>query len=237
MSKQKAGCAVCQVCGQQKNLPELLPVSLLRPPVAEFIASRVPDFDRSGYICYTDLNKFREQYVESVMIAERGELTSLERDIISSLSSDELLAHDTDMDFEHNLSLGDRLSDKIADFGGSWKFIISFITVLVGWIAFNSVMLFSRPFDPYPFILLNLVLSCIAALQAPVIMMSQNRQEAKDRQRSIHDYKVNLKAELEIRHLHEKMDHLLMHQWQHLMEIQQIQVELMEELARREKKQ
>src|SRR5690606_1596748 len=113
-----------------------------------------------------------------------------------------------------------------------WKFIITFGAILSSWIALNIVGLLARPFDPYPFILLNLVLSCLAALQAPVIMMSQNRQEARDRIRSKNDYKVNLKAELEIRHLHEKLDHLLIHQWQRLMEIQQIQVELMNEISR-----
>ncbi len=97
----------------------------------------------------------------------------------------------------------------------------------------NSIVLFLRPFDPYPFILLNLVLSCVAAFQAPIIMMSQNRQEAKDRLRSEHDYQINLKAELEIRHLNEKLDHLLAQQWQRLVEIQQIQMDLMEELARK----
>jgi len=99
------------------------------------------------------------------------------------------------------------------------------------WIALNSVLLLRRPFDPYPFILLNLVLSCLAAIQAPVIMMSQNRQESKDRLRSQHDYRVNLKAELEIRQLHDKIDHLLSHQWERLVEIQQIQIDLLSELA------
>jgi uncharacterized membrane protein len=103
--------------------------------------------------------------------------------------------------------------------------------VFIFWIALNSFALIWKPFDPFPFILLNLILSCLAAIQAPIIMMSQNRQESKDRLRSEHDYSINLKAELEIRHLHEKIDHLLMNQWQRLLEIQEIQMELMEELA------
>lgn len=107
-----------------------------------------------------------------------------------------------------------------------------FGTILLAWIGINSaVLLWKPPFDPYPFILLNLVLSCLAAVQAPVIMMSQNRQEAKDRFRAEYDYQINLKAELEIRHLHEKIDHLLSRQWERLVEIQQIQMELMTELA------
>lgn len=222
------------MCGQYKNLADLLPVAVLRPSVSEFIAGRVSGFGKDSYICFNDLNQFRKQYVESVMTAERGELTTLEQDILNSLSSDEILTRDTDPQYEQNVSFGDRLSDKIAAFGGSWRFIISFMMVLLGWIALNTLVLVNRPFDPYPFILLNLVLSCVAALQAPLIMMSQNRQEERDRVRSIHDYRVNLKAELEIRNLHEKMDYLLRHQWQYLMEIQQIQMDLMEELAKKE---
>ena len=109
---------------------------------------------------------------------------------------------------------GQRLADRIAAVGGSWNFITGFVIVLFAWIAINSIALLSRPFDPYPYILLNLVLSCLAAIQAPVIMMSQNRQETRDRLHAMRDYQVNLKAELEIRHLHQKIDHLLSHQWE-----------------------
>ena len=101
------------------------------------------------------------------------------------------------------------------------------------WIAINSIILATRAFDPYPFILMNLILSCLAAIQAPIIMMSQNRAEARDRARAENDYKVNLKAELEIRHLHEKIDHLLRKQYNRLFEIQQIQIELLEELGQK----
>jgi uncharacterized membrane protein len=121
----------------------------------------------------------------------------------------------------------------VASFGGSWTFIVVFALVLAAWISINGAALLARPFDPYPFILLNLILSCLAAIQAPIIMMSQNRMEAKDRLRSENDYQVNLKAELEIRHLNEKLDVLLKHQWQKLLEIQQIQMDFMKELMRR----
>jgi uncharacterized membrane protein len=125
------------------------------------------------------------------------------------------------------------LSDRIASFGGSWRFIILFGAVLLFWIILNAVFLLNRGFDPYPFILLNLILSCLAAIQAPIIMMSQNRAEARDRLRAENDYKVNLKAELEIRTLHEKIDHLLQRQYSRLFEIQQIQIELLEQLGRK----
>src|SRR5204863_9662655 len=130
-----------------------------------------------------------------------------------------------------SLTPGDRLADGIAAFGGSWAFILSFLGFLVLWIFANLWFLASRAFDPYPFILLNLILSCIAAMQAPVIMMSQNRQETRDRQRAENDYKINLKAELEIRHLHEKVDYLLHQFATRLMEVQQIQLDLMRERA------
>ena len=130
------------------------------------------------------------------------------------------------------MTFWERMSDKLAMVGGSWRFILGFAVVIGIWVAVNTIALLRHPFDPYPYILLNLVLSCLAAIQAPVIMMSQNRQDAKDRLRSEHDYQLNLKAELEIRHLNEKMDLLLTTQWRRLLEIQRIQMEVLEELVR-----
>jgi uncharacterized membrane protein len=121
----------------------------------------------------------------------------------------------------------------VASFGGSWMFIIAFAVFISFWIAVNVIFLSSRSFDPYPFILLNLILSCVAALQAPIIMMSQNRQEEKDRARAKKDYMINLKSELEIRMIHEKLDHLIMHQQQELIEIQKVQVEMMNDIMER----
>lgn len=132
-------------------------------------------------------------------------------------------------------TFGQRVADKVADFGGSWTFIISFMVFLLLWIAFNVFWLNNKGFDPYPFILLNLILSCIAAMQAPIIMMSQNRQEAKDRERAEKDFIINLKAEQEIRVLQQKMDHILKHQHEELMAIQQQQLQLMEQLLREKK--
>jgi uncharacterized membrane protein len=169
--------------------------------------------------------------VQDLLADEKGELSSLERSVIESLARHETLAEDVEARFQKKLSVGERLADQIADFGGSWTFISLFAGFILVWIAINTIVLLVRPFDPYPFILLNLMLSCLAAVQAPIIMMSQNRQETRDRLRSENDYRVNLKAELEIRHLHEKLDHLLQHQWERLMEIQQIQIELMNELT------
>jgi uncharacterized membrane protein len=167
---------------------------------------------------------------------EIGELSALDQEVIESLERHEILASDISKQFERKLTFGERLSDRIAEFGGSWKFLISFGAVLFIWIAINGVILVTHAFDPYPFILLNLILSCLAAVQAPIIMMSQNRAEARDRLRAENDYKVNLKAELEIRHLHEKLDHLLRRHYNRLFEIQQIQIELLQEIGRERKR-
>jgi uncharacterized membrane protein len=226
---------VCQICGRARNPSELVPAAMVRAPLVERIRSAFPSWSQDGFICHDDLNRFRAQYVQALMEEEKGDLSSLERSVVESLARHETLAEDVEAQFQKKLSLGERLADQIADFGGSWRFISLFAGFILVWIAINTIVLLARPFDPYPFILLNLMLSCLAAVQAPVIMMSQNRQEARDRLRSENDYRVNLKAELEIRQLHEKLDHLLQHQWERLLEIQQIQIELMNELSGRSK--
>jgi len=177
-----------------------------------------------------DLNRYRVEYVRQVLETETGELSVLETDVLRSMRDHELLASNVQKEYETHHTLAEKVADDLATFGGSWKFILVFGLFIVGWILFNLVTVRRAP-DPHPFILLNLVLSCLAALQSPIIMMSQNRQEARDRLRAESDCKVNLKAELEIRHLHEKLDHLLRKQSQRLFEIQQIQLELMRDLT------
>lgn len=150
-----------------------------------------------------------------------------------SIEEQNLLMQNLDNPPIESLTFGQRISDKVARFGGSWKFIIVFSAILFVWICFNVLAIKSLQFDPYPFILMNLVLSCIAALQAPIIMMSQNRQEEKDRERAKKDYMINLKSELEIRILHEKIDHLILHQQQELIEIQKLQVDMMNDILKK----
>jgi uncharacterized membrane protein len=222
----------CNICGKTKARSMMMPAALVRGVIAEQIKTAHPHWKAEGYICLADLNQFRMQYIQNLLESEKGELTTLDQDVLESLQRHETLSSNVDAEFEKDLTPGEKMADRLAEFGGSWTFIIIFGALLLAWIVSNSVMLIKKPFDPYPFILLNLVLSCLAAIQAPVIMMSQNRQEAKDRLRSQHDYQVNLKAELEIRHLHDKVDHLLSHQWERLVEIQQIQIDLLSELAR-----
>jgi uncharacterized membrane protein len=133
-----------------------------------------------------------------------GDMTELETQVLERMKSNKFISDNVEPDMENELTFGERLSDKIAEFGGSWKFIIFFLSFMFFWMSVNVIAYHEKGFDPYPFILLNLVLSCLAALQAPIIMMSQNRQNDKDRVRSEHDYQVNLAAELQIRLLHEK---------------------------------
>jgi uncharacterized membrane protein len=222
---------ICEVCHLLKDPDEVVPGQAVRAAIAELIQKDHPNWSPESSICRDDLNRYRALYVQGVLEAEKGDLSVIEAEVIESLRQGEILTRDVNMELEEKRTIGERLADRLASFGGSWKFITIFMSVLLGWIILNSVVLITRRFDPFPFILLNLVLSCLAAIQAPVIMMSQNRQESKDRRRAEHDYQVNLKAEIEIRGLHEKLDHLIFKQWQRLLEIQEIQTELMGELS------
>ena len=166
--------------------------------------------------------------MKQLLNTEDEHLKKLNEIVLTAIEDEKLLSGKL-YDFEEtNPSLTSRLADRIAVFGGSWKFILSFGVFMMIWMAINEYVL-HNPFDPYPFILLNLLLSTLAAIQAPVIMMSQNRKEEKDRQRAINDYLINLKAEIEVRNLHQKIDLLMSEQMQTLFEIQKAQVELMEE--------
>ena len=233
MSESKSANLVCQICQQPRSPNDGQIAELIRPSLLEFIKKRVPTFDEKGFICFDDIGQSRKDYVREVLQDEIGELSALDQEVVESLQQHEILSSDISKQFEKKLTFGERLSDSIAAFGGSWTFIIVFTLILLVWIGVNSFILANRAFDPYPYILMNLVLSALAALQAPVIMMSQNRSEARDRLRGENDYKINLKAELEIRHLHEKIDHLLRRQYNRLFEIQQIQIELLEEIGRK----
>lgn len=225
----------CAVCGKKFSIKSLVPSGAVRDTLADEIIHDCPQWNAESYICHHDLMKYRTNYVHAQLQSEKGDLTKLEHEVLDSLRDHELLTRNVDIELEQSWTLGERLADRIADFGGSWTFLICFGLFLAVWIALNTVVIVVRPPDPYPFILLNLVLSCLAAIQAPIIMMSQNRQEAKDRLRAQHDYQVNLKAELEIRHLHDKMDHLLSHQWDRLARIQEIQIDLLSEMGKQKK--
>ncbi len=233
MDSAKPTAKPCLVCHKVFAPRDLISGASVRETVAQEIQREHPDWTADSLICRADLNKYRARYVHSLLESEKGELTSLEHEVVESMRDHELLAKNVDSDFETKWTFGERLADRIASFGGSWAFMMAFGAFVALWIGMNSLVLFWKPADPYPYIFLNLVLSCLAAIQAPIIMMSQNRQEAKDRLRSQHDYQINLKAELEIRHLHEKVDHLLSHQWERLVAIQEVQMELLSEISRK----
>ncbi len=227
----------CSVTGRMTREMDLMPVSALRPSLADFLYKEYPQLSEDSLVSNEAVNEARVDYVRGMLETQYGELTQLEEEVVESMQRHELLAanlHEEEEEEKEKIPIGDRIADKVASFGGSWKFIISFGVVLLVWIVLNSLILRGRAvFDPHPFILLNLILSCIAALQAPVIMMSQNRLEARDRQHAENDYQINLKAELEIRHLHEKVDYLLKQNSQRMLEVQQIQLDLMREIAQR----
>jgi uncharacterized membrane protein len=235
MKKRPAEIVLCQVCKKEKKLSEVLPAESVRRPIIDTITKENSDWSTSGYICLSDLNRFRAQYIQDVIEGDTEKISALEQQVIDSLKEQELLSKNINVEYDRSLTFGARLADRFAEFGGSWNFIGLFAIIIIVWMGLNSYTLIVKPFDPYPFILLNLVLSCLAALQAPIIMMSQNRQASRDRLRAEYDYRVNLKAELEIRHLHEKVDLWLVNQWKRLLGIQKIQMELMEELPKRSK--
>jgi uncharacterized membrane protein len=204
----------------------------IRHTILNLIQKDNPKISHESFLSRSELNAYREKYISEFLIREIGELTDLEKTVLASLTHDTTLANKIEADDQQVLTTGQKIADKVATFGGSWTFIISFGIFIFIWITINVFWLVNRSFDPYPFILLNLILSCIAALQAPVIMMSQNRQEEKDRQRAKKDYMINLKSELEIRTLHEKIDHFIIYQQQELLEIQKVQVEMMTDILK-----
>jgi uncharacterized membrane protein len=228
--------ALCHLTKRQLPINQLVLGATIRRPIFKLIQADYPDFTDESYVAVGKVNTYRKQYLEQLLEKELGEISVLEKEVLDSIQENEVLSTNIEEELQENLPLGDRMADKIATFGGSWTFIMAFFGFILLWMMVNVYLLTTRSFDPFPFILLNLILSCLAAIQAPIIMMSQNRKESKDRQRSEYDYKVNLKAELEIRLLHEKIDHMIVHQNQRLLEIQQIQVDLMEDILNRSRK-
>ncbi len=232
MHKPPPALEPCQICSVLYTKSAMIAGGAVRSAVADLMSRDCPAFDPQRMVCPSCNARYRTQYVRSLLELERGELSSLDEQVLAALRDQETIASNINDAFREKLTVGQRVADRVASFGGSWTFICIFGAVILVWILTNAWPLLTRSFDPYPYILLNLVLSTVAALQAPVIMMSQNRQASKDRLQAEHDYRVNLKAELEIRMLHTKLDQLLTHQWQRLIQIQEVQMDLMEELNR-----
>lgn len=207
----------------------------IRTGIFELIKEDHPEFTENSIISLDELNSYRRLYLTKLVELEKGELARIDRDVMCAIKDNAILSENLEPERESGLTLGQKIADGIATFGGSWTFIILFFSFLFLWMGINIWMLSTRAFDPFPFILLNLILSCLAAIQAPIIMMSQNRQEEKDRKRAEHDYKINLKAELEIKLLSEKIDHLLVQQNRKLLEIQELQTDYLEDLLKKRK--
>jgi uncharacterized membrane protein len=211
---------------------EKIPGNSVRHSILSLIQTDNPEFASDQYLALSELDVYREKYIENYLTKEIGALTELEKTVLTSLSDNSTLTDKVLGEEQQVTTAGQRIADKVASYGGSWNFIISFGVFLLLWISFNVFWLANKGFDPYPFILLNLILSCLAAMQAPVIMMSQNRQEEKDRDRAKKDYMINLKSEMELRMLHEKIDHLITNQQQELIEIQKVQIEMLSDIIK-----
>jgi uncharacterized membrane protein len=227
----------CQICGKEKTRADLVPASLVRTSIAGIILKDYPGWSTEGYICRADLGRFRIAYVRQALEKENDECASLLGKDITGVPQEQHLPKNDYIEYEQELTFGEHISDRIAGFAGSWSFIAVFVCLIFLWVFLNTYLLLTRPFDPYPFILLNLVLSILTAVQAPVIIMSQNRQETRDRLHADRDYQVSVHTELEIHRLHKKIDHLMTTQGQRFLEIQQIQTELLEELAEKQERQ
>ncbi|MCB1106949.1 MAG: DUF1003 domain-containing protein [Chlamydiia bacterium] len=225
---QKTG--ICQICKQEFAHQKLFPIKLIRNSVYDTLCKKHPNIDINGLICFPDLREIRSEHIEDLIREDKGILSSFEKEVLESLASQEILVENVNKKFQQKLTFGQKMADRVAHFGGSWKFILSFFLLLVIWMIINTFFFRQEGFDPYPFILLNLVLSCLAAIQAPIIMMSQNRQAERDRLQANEEYCTNLKAELEIQHLHSKLDLFMKNQWESLLELQKIQIELTEDL-------
>jgi len=219
--------------GTEFPITDRISGNAIRRAILDLIQKDNSEFELGNYLSITELNLYREKYIAGLLTEQIGDLDKVEKTVLTSLADQTTLTNKTSEESNQALTYGQRVADRVATFGGSWTFIISFGVFITIWILMNVLWFANKGYDPYPFILLNLILSCLAALQAPVIMMSQNRQEEKDRERAQNDYMINLKSELEIRMLHEKIDHLIIHQQQELLEIQKVQIDMMNDILDR----
>lgn len=222
----------CSLCGTQVEARTLFSGQKLELPLFDLIKRDRPDWPGTRGICTSCHDQYRAKKLLSYLEAEYDKISEMEKAVVTKIARRGRISRLVDKQYESQMTFGEHVADKVAQFGGSWTFIGIFGAVLFGWMALNSWILVRHPFDPYPFILLNLVLSTIAALQAPVIMMSQNRLAEHDRMQAMQDYQINLMAEMEIRDLHDKLDGLRNRQWHELWHLQQRQIELLEFLHR-----
>lgn len=220
----------CLVDGEPVTLEGSLQLSELEVGLRNRIKRDYPQSKADDYICGHHLLKYRLEHVDALINADMKQTKKINQKLTKALQSDDYDIIDVNDTLKESLTFGQKVSDDVARFGGSWGFIFVFLFVLIGWMIVNGLHLFGVDFDNYPFILLNLVLSCVAAIQAPIIMMSQNRSADRDRMMAENDYHVNLKSEHELRLLHAKVDHLAQNQVPHTMEIARFQLEILGEI-------
>jgi len=206
-------------------------ISQLDKNLQKFILKIDTNLTAQATISYITLLNFRIQYVNQLLKKDSLASKQFDHELKRKIRTQQVHIKNINDELKTKETFGQKVADDVTKFGGSWTFIIIFILVLATWIILNTVPLFFEPFDKFPYILLNLALSCLAALQAPIILISQNRQADRDRVKADNDYEVNVKAEVEIYLLHEKIDYLMESKWRHLMELQQLQIELLQELT------
>lgn len=226
---------ISSISKKEISVSEAVQIKNIRDGVFQLISKEHPFINIEEYISIEELDMYRRLYLKHLIEQENVELAAIDKNVMNAIRTNSILSENIEEEIQTNLTYGQKVADKIAYFGGSWIFIISFFSFIIVWILINIWEIFFKPFDPYPYILLNLILSCLASIQAPIIMMSQNRQEQKDRSRAEHDYKINMKAELEIKLLSEKIDHLLVQQNKKLLEIQSVQVDYLDDIMKQVK--
>lgn len=215
---------------QKKNNVQ---VNELDRNLQEFILTSNENLSVQSFLSSTDLLNFRIQHINYMLEKEVPISKQFDHELKHKIRTEQIQIKNVNDALKIKETFGQRVADGIAKFGGSWTFIILFVLVLATWITLNTLPLFFKPFDKFPYILLNLALSCLAAIQAPIILMSQNRQSDRDRVEADNDYEVNVKSEVEIQLLHEKIDYLMETKWQHLVELQQLQIELLQKIAKK----
>nr|WP_321314739.1 DUF1003 domain-containing protein [uncultured Ligilactobacillus sp.] len=219
--------ATCVICGKHYSVMEGFYLRNLGGDLVEQIKEHYKDIKPSSFICLSDLQHIRLNNLEKTINEDLESNRKINASLEKNLNSNHYVVKNTN---NMRLTKGQKIADALAKYAGSWGFIIAFCIFLFIWMSINTLHIFDLDFDPYPFILLNLFLSCLAALQAPVIMMSQNRQAERDRFDAENDYKTNQKTEMELRNLHKKVDQLNEVQWPHLLDIQKTEIEVLTEI-------
>lgn len=220
----------CYITKKTISINEAYRGDLLRKEIFKLIQNDHPDFNASSYISVSELEKYRRRYLANLINKETEELDELDKEVLDAVSTHKILSENIEFEIDKKLTFGEKMADAVSNFGGSWLFISMFFIFIIFWVCLNIILLETNSFDPYPFVFLNVILSCLAAIQAPIILMSQNRTEAKDRKRGEYDYQVDLKAELEIRLLNEKLDHITLHQNKKILEILELQADYLEDI-------